>query len=198
MAEDVFTQDSIITIDQWVNTNIQLLWNPLLNTIIIFITNIGGIINIITLSTALFVAMIIAKKYYNATLLLLSVGGGALTVEIIKSIAERARPENAMIQVSDYSFPSAHAAMSTIFFSLLLYTFKDDIKNPIYKFLFVFGCITLFILIGFSRIYLNVHWFSDVIAGYSLGLFWLTLLILTFKVTIFPAKLHKKSLHKKS
>jgi membrane-associated phospholipid phosphatase len=39
----------------------------------------------------------------------------------------------------------------------------------------------LFILIGFSRVYLNVHWFSDVIAGFALGLFWLTFLILLFK-----------------
>lgn len=198
MAEDVFTSDSIILADQWINTNIQLLWNPLLNGIMIFITNIGDIINIITLSTALFIALIISKKYYNATLLLCSIGGGALTVKIIKSIGERLRPENAMISVSDYSFPSAHSTMAIIFFSLLVYSFKDDIKNPILRNLFIFGCITLFILIGFSRIYLNVHWLSDVLAGFSLGLFWLTLLILTFKVTIFLAKSRKKVLRKKS
>jgi undecaprenyl-diphosphatase len=198
IADEVFEKGFIVNIDQWVNTNVQLLWNPLLNAIMIFITNIGGLINIITLSIALFAGLMMAKKKYNAALLLLGMGGGILTVEIIKSIGERLRPDNSLIQVSDYSFPSGHTTMSTIFFSLLLYSFKDDIKNPILKKLFIFGCIALFVLIGFSRIYLNVHWFSDVMAGFSLGLFWLTLLILIFKVTIFLAKLRKKDLPKKS
>jgi len=110
--------------------------------------------------------------------------GGLLFEVLTKVIIHRARPENALIEVSGYSFPSGHATMAIIFFSLLLYSFKDDIKNKALKNIFIASNIIFFLIIGLSRVYLNVHWFSDVLAGFGLGLFWLTLLILIFKIII--------------
>jgi len=196
MAEDVYTRDFVLQIDTWLNIQVMTIWNPLLNQIVIFITNIGGIINLSVLSTALFIALIITKKWYNSILLLCSMIGGVIGNELLKNLLQRPRPTNSLIPVEDFSFPSGHAMMSIIFFSVLLYSFKDDIKKPIFKRLFITGNILLFILIGFSRIYLNVHWFSDVVAGFSLGLFWLTLLILVFKATIFFAKSYRNRLNR--
>lgn len=196
IVEDVYTQDYILQIDARINSWVATIWDPLLNGIMIFITNIGGVINLTILSIALFIALIITKKWYNSILLLFSMIGGVLGDRIIKIIVERPRPTNSLIEVSDFSFPSGHAMMSIIFFSLFLYSFKDNISRPLLKKLFITGNILFFLLIGLSRIYLNVHWFSDVVAGFSLGLFWLTLLILVFQITIFLAKSYKRRLQR--
>jgi len=191
MIEDVIEKELITKLDVWISSKVSLLWNPLLNKIMIFVTNIASPTNLIVLSMILFLVFVYKKKWYYSLLLLFSFLGGLLLVELTKLIIHRARPENALLKVSGYSFPSFHATMAIIFFSLLLYSFKDDIKSKILKSAFVIINIFLFFLIGFSRVYLNVHWFSDVIAGFSLGLFWLTLLILIFKTII---SLSKKTL----
>lgn len=188
MIEDVVDKELITKLDIWINAKIVLLWNPLLNKIMIFITNIISPTHLFVLLIILFGVLVYKRKWYYSSLLLFSMIGGLLFEFLTKLIIHRARPENALIEVSGYSFPSGHATMAIIFFSLFLYSFKDDIKNRVFKNIFVISNVILFLLIGFSRVYLNVHWFSDVIAGFALGLFWLTFLILLFKLIIFSAK----------
>jgi len=171
----------VTKMDSWISSKIVLIWNPLLNKIMIFITNIANPTNLFVLSIILFGFLIYKKKWYCSLLLFFSMMGGLLFELLIKIIVHRARPENALIGASGYSFPSGHAIRAIIFFSLLIYSFKDDIKNISLRYIFIISNIILFLLIGFSRVYLNVHWFSDVIAGFALGLFWLIILILIFK-----------------
>ncbi|MCA9460267.1 MAG: bifunctional DedA family/phosphatase PAP2 family protein, partial [Nanoarchaeota archaeon] len=174
MIEDVIDGELITRIDVWLNAKMILLWNPLLNKIMIFITNIASLTNLFILSIILFGILIYKKKWHCSLLLFFSIVGGLLFEVLIKLIIHRPRPENALIEVSGYSFPSGHATMAIIFFSLLLYSFKDDIKKKSLKYIFIISNIVIFLLIGTSRIYLNVHWLSDILAGFSLGLFWLT------------------------
>ncbi|MDD3861603.1 MAG: bifunctional DedA family/phosphatase PAP2 family protein [Candidatus Gracilibacteria bacterium] len=194
MAEEIYSKTHIIHLDKWMNELITTIWSPALTQIAIFITNIGDVLNLTVLSMSLLVSLLITKKKYNAILLLFSMIGGAIANAFIKELTERARPLNSLITAEGFSFPSGHSMMSIIFFSLLIYSFKDDIKKPLLKNLFIFGNISIFLLIGMSRIYLNVHWVSDVIAGFALGLFWLTLLILIFKATIFFVRSYKNRL----
>ncbi len=190
MIEDIIAKEMITKLDVWINTNIVFLWNPTLNRIMIFITNIISPINLFILLIILFAVLVYKKKWYCSLLLLFSVVGGLLFVLVTKLTIHRARPENALIEVSGYSFPSSHATMAIIFFLLLIYSFKDDIKNKMLRHVFIYFNIVLFLLVGISRVYLNVHWFSDIIGGFSLGLFWLTLLILVFKTIIHLSKKH--------
>ena len=115
-------------------------------------------------------------------LLAMSLIGGKLIQMLIKAVINRARPENSLIAADGYAFPSGHATMAIIFFSLLVYSFKDDIRDIYLKNSFILANVIIFLLIGFSRIYLNVHWLSDVIGGYALGMFVLTYMILMLKV----------------
>ena len=99
----------------------------------------------------------------------------------IKIIVQRARPEQGLVSASGFSFPSGHATMAVIFFSLLIYLFRDEIKNKALRWIFVAGCWLLIFLVGISRVYLGVHWLSDVLAGWALGLFVVSLGIVVFR-----------------
>ena len=181
LLEDVLTYDRITKIDLLINSKVSLLWNPLLNNIMLFITNIISPVPLIIFSLVLSLFLIYKKRAQKLFIFIFSLSAGLLSEVIIKSIIGRARPTNSLIDVTRQSFPSGHATIAIIFFSLLIYCFKDDIKNKFLKIIFIFFSIILFLLIGFSRIYLDVHWFSDVLAGFSLGIFWLSFFILIFR-----------------
>lgn len=190
MIDDVVNKEFVTKIDIWINAKMVLLWNPLLNKIMTFITSIANPALLLVASMILFGILFCQKKWHNSLLLIFGLIGGSLFELITKLIVHRARPENAFLSVSGYSFPSGHATMAIIFFSLLIYSFKDDIKNTIIRCTFIIFNILLFLLIGFSRVYLNVHWFSDIVAGFALGLFWLTFLILVFRFIAYHWKKH--------
>jgi undecaprenyl-diphosphatase len=74
------------------------------------------------------------------------------------------------------SFPSGHAFMSVCFYGLLMIIiWKEERPNPVLKWVLLLLVIALLLSIGFSRIYLRVHYFTDVLAGYSIGSMWLFL-----------------------
>jgi len=182
MTEDVVNHDFITKVDVWVNHQMPLLWQPTLNKIMLFITNIISPIVLLSMVGLLFVFLWLKKQHYRAVLLIISIGSGLASFELIKLIVKRPRPENALIHVPEYSFPSGHSTIAIIFFSLLIFTLKDYIRNRILKAFFICFNILIFLAIAFSRVYLDVHWLSDVLGGLSLGLFWTTFYILILKM----------------
>lgn len=178
---------SLGEIDIRINKAVQSLWSPSLNNIMIAITSIVNFTTMICLSAALFVFLVYKKRNRDAVITALVLGSGAILTEILKLVFQRTRPETALISVSRYSFPSSHAMSSITFFCLLIYFFKDSIKSKIGKIVFIAASIILFLAIGFSRIYLNVHWFSDVIAGFSLGALVLYFFVYLFQYFICPS-----------
>lgn len=96
----------------------------------------------------------------------------ALIVALLKNLFHRLRPENMSIAETSFSFPSGHAITAVILFGLIYYysIFKFRlVRRGFNKYLFYLVFVLSVFLIGFSRVYLNVHWFSDVLAGWSLG-----------------------------
>jgi len=176
VAADTFT----VQIDSYVNSNIRNTATFGLDLKANIITLLGDSVTVLILSILLAIAFIFRKKTYASGFLISSVFGGMILGYLTKILVQRERPENAIIESSGFSFPSGHALNSMIFFSLLVYLFKDDIKSAVLKNLFVFSSVLLIFAIGLTRIYLRVHWVSDVIGSWFLGLFWLSLMIWTF------------------
>lgn len=104
----------------------------------------------------------------------------AVLVYILKVLFNVARPDGGVMSAFGQSFPSYHATMSAVFFIILIYIFDDYLKS-ITRFAFNFLCILMIFAVSFSRIYLGVHWFSDVFAGIILGGFLVYLSIKIFK-----------------
>ncbi len=181
MVDDVVGKKLITRLDSWVDHKIVSIWSTHLNSIMLYLTNLGRPSILFLLSAFLLLVLIHRKKWFHTFVLISSMFSAWLAVDLIKSIIKRPRPVNALVHIQGFSFPSGHATIAIIFFSFLIYAFKDKIKAKLLRDLFVAVNIVAFLLIGFSRIYLCVHWVSDVIAGFSLGLFLLTLVILILK-----------------
>ena len=99
----------------------------------------------------------------------------AFALGILKEFFMRVRPDNALIiMVNDPSFPSGHAGMAAAFFVVLAYFLAPKIHSWVKRELMIIICVLIVFAIGLSRLILNVHWTSDVIAGWSLGVFMAT------------------------
>jgi membrane-associated phospholipid phosphatase len=95
----------------------------------------------------------------------------------LKLLFNRHRPLIPLLEPArGLSFPSGHAFMSTCFYGLLmLIIWKEERPHPVLKWCLLICVILLLLVIGFSRVYLRVHYFTDVIAGYCVGFSWLFL-----------------------
>ncbi len=135
----------------------------------IIVSKIINPLTLILLSIILGVYLFYRKKYKNLFILILSLSLGYLLKSLIKILIARPRPENPLIQTAGFSFPSGHVTIAAIFFLLMIYFFKDNFKSKLSKNIFIISNISLILLVSISRIYLRVHWFSDIIGGILLG-----------------------------
>jgi undecaprenyl-diphosphatase len=121
------------------------------------------------------------KHWHNVYIFLTAYPTGLFLGYLLKIAVGRPRPINGLIQESTLSFPSTHALASALFFTLIIYFFIHHIKNHHLRELFIVGNVFLIVLVCASRVYLNAHWFSDVLAGSMFGVFWATFSILTVR-----------------
>ena len=122
------------------------------------------------------------KKYYNKLITLFTTIFLGITSSVaIKYLVARERPENMIMEYWGYSFPSGHSVFAILFYGLLVYLFWDIIKNKIIKYFVLIFAIILWILIIISRLYLSVHYFTDVIWWLVIWLFWLIFWIFMYK-----------------
>ncbi len=98
-------------------------------------------------------------------------GFGFLTVSVylLKFLTGRSRPAVASIHEASASFPSGHAALSLFFFGFLAYLLAREVNKKNRSLLIFTAGLLISGLIGASRVYLNVHWVSDVFGGFALG-----------------------------
>ncbi len=180
--QDVFSKESSLAqLDVWVNLRMFDIQSILGVNFFTSFTNLFSPVNLIIVSLVIACFLMWKKRIHHALVLSFGLLGGAFFQALLKQFVERARPENSVVLETGFSFPSGHATLAVIFFCSLIYVFGSRIQNRISREVFGISSLLLFLLVGFSRVYLNVHWVSDVIAGFALGAFWLTSLILFFK-----------------
>ncbi len=141
-----------------------------------FITNFGGVIGLTLIGIIVCTILVIKKKKLMGCLILLNLAISGALNQALKRIVQRPRPtEYRLIEENGYSFPSGHSMVSAAFYGFFIYLIFKNVKNKYIK----WGSITLLsiliILIGTSRIYLGVHYTSDVLAGFVISISYLVI-----------------------
>jgi undecaprenyl-diphosphatase len=116
-------------------------------------------------------------RFIDAALLPLVLAGAELLNVVLKLSFHRARPEVAFVHLDTYSFPSGHAMASTAAYGALTYLAWSRLRTRRRRLSLLAVTVVFLALIGFSRIYLGVHYLSDVLAGFAGGGFWLAVSI---------------------
>ena len=173
IAEDVFEQE-IFEFDSVVYNFLVNNRNEELNNFFKIITQFGSALVLIII-TILCVIFIRDKKYK------ILVPANLLTIAIINIVLKnfflRPRPnELRLIEETGYSFPSGHAMASTAFYGLLIYIVHEKVENKILRNTICIMLGLLILLISISRIYVGVHYTSDVIAGTCFSIAYLILI----------------------
>ena len=141
-----------------------------------FITFLGKHTLLIPLNIVLIAFFLYKKhKWFAIRIAALSISSVSLSFSL-KAFFQRERPDLQLIgNVSGYSFPSGHALISAVFYGLFVYIIWHEVKQKGLRIFLIITLILLILLISFSRIYLRVHYPSDVIAGICVGFIWLVL-----------------------
>lgn len=140
-----------------------------------FITNFGDAIFLTVLTIILFI--LIKNKKIGLSIFSNLVIITALN-QLLKNILQRPRPtEYRIINEIGYSFPSGHSMVSMAFYGFLIYLIYKNVKNKYLKLFLIIMLSLLIVMIGISRIYLGVHYTSDVCAGFLISISYLVLYI---------------------
>lgn len=154
----------IAVIDLYVYQFLHYFKSPFMTNMFTMITHLGGFIGI----TAVIILIFLFNRRFALSCLSLSVLQQILN-NILKIIFKRPRPSvEHLVEVSNYSFPSGHAMAITCLYALIIcYIYRS---KPNYRNILIILCVLVIILVNLSRVYLGVHYFSDVFAGSMLSL----------------------------
>jgi membrane protein DedA with SNARE-associated domain/membrane-associated phospholipid phosphatase len=179
LAEDVLTNDPLVRYDRAIAAYLHSLATPPLIAFFLIVTAFGSIEAVALIGVLMAGFFVWRRGWLYLGTWLTAVGGSALLDQLLKGLFARPRPffEHPVLVEASYSFPSGHAMESFVLYGMLAYFAVLALKTWRARTAVVFGAALLVLLIGLSRMYLGVHYFSDVLAGYAAGGVWLCALI---------------------
>lgn len=170
IVENIF-QNEIYIFDELVYFYVSKIISDPLTIFMKIITVLGSGLVIITLCVY---ALVVPKNKKYGKLLVLNTAIIFIINQILKVIFARPRPEGfRLIEQDGFSFPSGHSMVSMAFYGLIIYFIYKKINNKYLKWILISILSCLIILIGISRIYLGVHYASDVIGGFCFSIAYL-------------------------
>jgi undecaprenyl-diphosphatase len=156
-----------------------LLWSvrpPSLSVVARWVTELGGAPAIVSAAVLLVLWMAVRRNWAAAVYVVMTVGvGWVLGNEVVKNIIRRDRPQGVNIAAlpNDFSMPSGHSLAAFLFFATLCVIVMLNLPTDTHlkRWLVLVSSIAI-IAVGFSRVYLGVHWFGDVLAAWLFGGAW--------------------------
>jgi len=141
------------------------------------VTLLGSPAVVLALAAVLCVTLYGRRRLDEAALVVVVLGGAQLLNLGLKLAFHRPRPEVALVQLDTYSFPSGHAMIATVACGVFVYLLWGHLPSRRTRVLVAAGFGAVAALIGFSRLYLGVHYLSDVLGGIAAGVTWLSVSI---------------------
>jgi undecaprenyl-diphosphatase len=163
--------------DQQVFRSIVPFINDTNTSILLVFTFLGGQDFLLpaNIVLALYFLFVRRHRWYSIRVPVVSLGSFAI-MSLLKLFFQRARPLDPIYEAArGFSFPSGHSMSSMTFFGLLIFIVWDKVENKTLKWSLSILLTLIILAIGFSRVYLRVHYASDVLAGFALGLIWLVI-----------------------
>ena len=178
---DVVTNSRVAGTDRRILHLVETLRTPELDQIMYALTYLGSVRTILALAAVVAIVALLAGRYTDVVLLILALVASELFVLATKTLVARPRPplEDARIVQTGFSFPSGHAALAAAFYGTLAYLLIRALRWDALKVVVGSVAALLVVAIGISRIYLGVHYPTDVLAGWTLGVFWLAVIVVT-------------------
>jgi undecaprenyl-diphosphatase len=176
LGHEVLTDTPAPVLDDRFRSAVHSLASPGLTRVMIAASRYGGPAWLAPLGVIIAVAFLIRGWRRGALLVLVTMAGAGLLDTLLKIAFARARP-TAFFDYPlprSHSFPSGHAFFAASFFGGLAILLSGRLHNPILRALVWIAAVALILLIGFSRVYLGVHYPSDVLAGYAAATIWVT------------------------
>jgi undecaprenyl-diphosphatase len=175
IAEDVVTGDAITLLDvrlaQWFRAHATAGFTD----VMLFITHWNGILGSGIMAALLAFWFWRRKAHYWLVVVLVAVPGGMLLNVALKHVFHRARPslEDPLLTLTTYSFPSGHTAAATVFYGLIACFLLSRVRAWPARAGIIAACCLMVALVALSRMYLGVHYLSDVLAAAAEGAAWL-------------------------
>lgn len=171
VTEDYLTGDPLVRWDLEFSAWLYGHSNPALVSLFKVVTLAGNVAFLALFTVAAALYLLRRRLFNEAALFCVAALGIEILNPALKLLFHRPRPELAYVHVDTYSFPSGHAAGASAIYAVALYLLARG-AAPRRRGLCGIAYVALVVVIGFSRLYLEVHYLSDVLAGVSLGTAW--------------------------
>ena len=178
IVEDLIDKETLFYLDFRIQRFIEGVITPDVTRFMVDITNLGGVYLALFVTCAMTLYLLYKRYWWELFNIFLVIGGGETVLVLLKLLFHRPRPTLQLLMAHGYSFPSGHAFSAVIVYGFLIYITWKLIKSEALRLIIFSAAILLIILIGISRVYLNVHWLTDVLGGYAAAFVWLVFCII--------------------
>lgn len=186
LTESVLDAEWIVLLDKQFSEMLFEMRTEWLSQLLLLLTKLCDRAGVFIIGGIVTVLLLLRKRWVAILAFWLTMGGVGLSVRLGKSFVSRARPSDvAYYTVEHFSFPSGHSTTAIALFGLLAYFMYRHYNEEWQKRLALWLALALILGTGFSRIYLGVHYLSDVLAGFMLGALWLLVGISIVEVMLY-------------
>ena len=170
-------ESRLLAINKGVYASLQAHRNPDLDAVMRAITAIGDAAVTVPVALGALAWLLALRAWRSASYWVLATAIGTALVGLVKNLTQVSRPQDLYTGLSSFSFPSGHSTMGLVVYGLLaLFVSRGGSAGR--RGWLLSAAVVLIGAIGFSRLYLGAHWFSDVVGGFALGSAWVAAMVL--------------------
>jgi membrane-associated phospholipid phosphatase len=184
VVQDLIATDPLVQSDLRVMSLLQGLRSPAFDQVMVFVTFLGNWQLVFSGAALVAIYLSFSARWASIAALAVSLAGGEALVWATRYLLARPRPDlaNALVVAQGPSFPSGHAFVAFSFYGLAAWLVIERTTTRWGKLLVAVLALVGIATLGFSRVFIGVHWPSDVLASFALGACWLTLIVTALNI----------------